>query len=382
MSTKVETSESTRLREHSFTILHLACRLILATTFGISSIQKVFFPTAFDNVLKAYHLSSGVVSLAVPLIPLLEFALTLTLLFGIVMRTSALVAAVVLGMYTVLMGVSLINGDVNHGCGCFIGVSSSHSWMAYALGGSTITIADIIRDLFLILVAVLVWVTRNPKLGLDKFWTNSRDYWRWYHGRGYLTGALLVVLAVSTALAAVTEGNLNRVANTSLSIAQDFNPSRTIAIGQQAPDFSLSDVGGTTYSLHAYRGKVVLLEFFAIWCSNCHDEAPIINQIQKAFPASKVQILSVIGSPYSKNYETSNGTDTTLYTASDIKWYEDTYRVKNPILIDPHFNVTNEYTAQEYPNLVIIDPQGRIHDIYIGPTQFNKLSTAIQSLLP
>lgn len=382
MSTKVETAQQTMSsRERSFAVLHFVCRIILAATFGISSIQKFIFPTAFEKILQAYHLGNGIAHIAVALIPLLEFALAVTLLFGIVIRTSAMTAMVVLAVYTALMGVSLSTGNVNHGCGCFIGVSSSQSWATYVVGGNSITIADVIRDLLLLLVALVVWLTRDPKLGLDKFWTNSPDYWRWYRGHGYLTGALIIVFAVSTALAAMAEVNLNRVQNAPLSMAADFHPSAKIAIGKQAPNFSLQTANGAKYSLKAYRGKVVLLEFFAIWCSDCHAEAPIVNQLEKTFPATKFQVLSVIASPYSKDYETSNGSDTKPYTTADISWYKRTYHVENPILLDPQFSVTNEYIQQSYPNLILINGQGKIEDTYIGPTPLNKISAAIQKLL-
>lgn len=381
MSTNVEASKHLGSSQRMRTSLHWMCRLILVMIFGISSVQKVSSPTAFEKVLVAYHFGPVIVHIAVILVPFLEFALTLTLLFGIVMRTSVFATVIVLSAYTVLMVVSMITGNVNHECGCFIGVVNSQSWVAQLVGGNSITIADVIRDLLLILLTVVVWFTYYPKLGLDKFWTNSPAYWRWYRGRGYLAGALAVVLVVSASLSARAEGTLIQTANASLAVAKDFNSDSKIAVGQMAPDFSLSTANGNKYSLASDRGKVVLLEFFAIWCSNCQFEAPIINRIQREFPASKFQVLSVIASPYSRQYEISGETKTSSYTIQDIDWYERNYHVTNPILIDPHFSVTNEYIRQEYPNLIVIDPQGRVKGIYIGPTSFGKLSRVIEQSL-
>lgn len=381
MDIKVEISQQVNARQRLSPILHVTFRLILAATFGISSIQKMVSPSQFEKVLQAYKLGLGLVHITVPLVPLIEFALMLMLLFGILIRTSSIASMALLAFYTALMGISLITGNVNHNCGCFIGVSNSQSFMSYIVGGNFITISDIIRDIVLILIALIVWFTRDPKLGLDKYWTNSPTYWRWYYGRSYLTGALIVVFVLSTTIGAITEGNLLHAANAPLSAVNKFNPKATVSIGQKAPNFSLSTVDGIKYSLDQYRGKVVLVEFFAIWCSNCHEEAPIINQLEKKFPAQKFQVLSVIASPYSKNYEISNGVDTSPYTAKDVKWYKNTYHVTNPILLDPNFSVTNEYIRQEYPNLIVINPQGRIKNQYIGPTSFNQLATTIQSLL-
>lgn len=381
MSTEVAAATPNQSRERSFVFLNVACRVILAAIFAISSIQKVDDPTAFQSILTAYHLGPVIVHIAVPLVPLFEFALSLTLVFGIIMRTSALATVILLGIYTILMVVSLITGNVNHGCGCFIGVSSSHSLAAYIVGDSSITIADVVRDLLFIAIALVVWFTRDPKLGLDKFWTNSRAYWKWYRGRGYLTVALIVVFVTSGILAAIAQGNLARAAIAPLSIAQDFNPTSDVTVGAEAPNFSLDSVNGTKYSLSQYHGKVVLLEFLAIWCSNCHEEAPIINQLEKEYPSSKFQVLSVISSPYSRNYETSNEADTTPYNLAAVEWYQHTFHVTNPILVDPHFTVTNEYISREYPNLIVINPQGQVKDIYIGQTPLKTLTNAVQRLV-
>jgi cytochrome c biogenesis protein CcmG/thiol:disulfide interchange protein DsbE len=54
-------------------------------------------------------------------------------------------------------------------------------------------------------------------------------------------------------------------------------------IGKPAPDFTISD-GGRNLQLSSYRGKVVLLNFWASWCAPCIEEIPSLNQLQRQMP--------------------------------------------------------------------------------------------------
>jgi cytochrome c biogenesis protein CcmG/thiol:disulfide interchange protein DsbE len=54
-------------------------------------------------------------------------------------------------------------------------------------------------------------------------------------------------------------------------------------IGKPAPDFTISD-GGRSLQLSSYRGKVVLLNFWATWCAPCIEEIPSLNQLQRQMP--------------------------------------------------------------------------------------------------
>jgi cytochrome c biogenesis protein CcmG, thiol:disulfide interchange protein DsbE len=54
-------------------------------------------------------------------------------------------------------------------------------------------------------------------------------------------------------------------------------------IGSRAPDFTVAD-GGRSLQLSSYRGKVVILNFWASWCAPCIEEIPSLNQLQKQMP--------------------------------------------------------------------------------------------------
>jgi peroxiredoxin len=60
-----------------------------------------------------------------------------------------------------------------------------------------------------------------------------------------------------------------------------------------APDFSLRDLSGQTVTLASYRGKVVLLDFWATWCTPCREEIPRFVELQSKYGAQGLQIIGI-----------------------------------------------------------------------------------------
>ena len=60
-----------------------------------------------------------------------------------------------------------------------------------------------------------------------------------------------------------------------------------------APDFALSAADGKTVSLSAYKGKVLLVNFYATWCGPCRQEVPSLNELAKEVAGEPIAILAV-----------------------------------------------------------------------------------------
>jgi cytochrome c biogenesis protein CcmG, thiol:disulfide interchange protein DsbE len=63
--------------------------------------------------------------------------------------------------------------------------------------------------------------------------------------------------------------------------------------GMRAPNFSLPQLSGSHLELSSYRGKVILLDFWATWCDPCRDEIPRFVDLQNKFGPQGLQIIGI-----------------------------------------------------------------------------------------
>lgn len=78
-----------------------------------------------------------------------------------------------------------------------------------------------------------------------------------------------------------------------VNIGQVFADEVALKNGQAAPDFVLQDASGADLRLSAYKGKVVLLNFWATWCHGCTMEIPWLLQFQKAYKDRGFTVIGV-----------------------------------------------------------------------------------------
>jgi peroxiredoxin len=147
-------------------------------------------------------------------------------------------------------------------------------------------------------------------------------------------------------------------------------PSAVKPVGarQNAPEFALKDVNGTTVRLSDYRGKVVLLNFWATWCGPCKIEVPWFIEFEQA---NKDRGFAVIG----------------------VSMDEEGWAVVKPFLAEMNINyrtlLGNDSIAQLYggvdslPTSFLIDRDGRVASSHLGLTSGSKslYKNEIQELL-
>jgi cytochrome c biogenesis protein CcmG, thiol:disulfide interchange protein DsbE len=69
--------------------------------------------------------------------------------------------------------------------------------------------------------------------------------------------------------------------------------SRATLVNKKAPQIARKDLSGNTIDLRAYRGKVVLLDFWATWCAPCLIEMPIFTKWQQQYGPQGFQVISI-----------------------------------------------------------------------------------------
>jgi peroxiredoxin len=82
------------------------------------------------------------------------------------------------------------------------------------------------------------------------------------------------------------------VASIAVSAAQSPPPARDL-LNKQAPDFTRQDLQGHTLHLKAFRGKVVLLNFWATWCAPCQMEMPVFSAWQRQYGPQGLAIIGI-----------------------------------------------------------------------------------------
>lgn len=141
-------------------------------------------------------------------------------------------------------------------------------------------------------------------------------------------------------------------------------PEERAEVGYTAPDFSVELLTGETVKLSDYRGKAVLLNFWATWCPPCVSEMPDIQKISEAFSGD----LVVIAVNLSEQKNKVNG------FISEKKY---TFNVG----LDVDASIQAKYPTEYIPYTIIIDANGVITKTHIGANSYSGFEEDIKAAL-
>ncbi|HSK43796.1 MAG TPA: TlpA disulfide reductase family protein, partial [Candidatus Binatia bacterium] len=132
-----------------------------------------------------------------------------------------------------------------------------------------------------------------------------------------------------------------------------------------APEFALEDSAGKTATLKDYRGRVVVLDFWATWCHGCKEEIPWFAEFERTYGA---QGLSVVG----------------------VSMDDEGWKVVKPFIqeakVPYRIVLGNDATAQKYgiqamPDTFLIDRQGKIAAAYTGMVDKDAVEKNIRAMI-
>ncbi|MBS4220991.1 TlpA family protein disulfide reductase [Bacillus sp. FJAT-49711] len=136
-------------------------------------------------------------------------------------------------------------------------------------------------------------------------------------------------------------------------ISEYSNPG--IRKGELAPDFELTTLNGEVVKLSDYRGKRVMLNFWATWCPPCRAEMP---DMQKFQDNKDVQVLAV-------------NLSETESSPENVPKFVDELNLSLTIPLDNESAVSREYQVLAYPTTYMIDSNGRIQFIVMGAMNYD-----------
>jgi cytochrome c biogenesis protein CcmG/thiol:disulfide interchange protein DsbE len=132
-----------------------------------------------------------------------------------------------------------------------------------------------------------------------------------------------------------------------------------------APNFSLDDSQGKTLRLSDFRGKVVLLDFWATWCHGCKTEIPWFMEFHKKYESDGLAVIGV-------------SMDDDGWKA--VKPFVTDWKIPYPIVVGNQ-ELGKLYSVESMPVTLLIDREGRIAATHAGVVQKGAFEEEIKSLL-
>lgn len=148
-----------------------------------------------------------------------------------------------------------------------------------------------------------------------------------------------------------------------------FLHNQSIEAPAAATDFALRDLAGKTHGLADWRGRLVLLNFWATWCQPCRHEIPIFIRLQKRYASRGLQIVGI-----------------SVDDPEAVARYWQEMGINYPLLLadESTFGLMAAYGNNHggLPFSVLIRPDGAIDSVKLGAYSEKELEGAIQALLP
>jgi len=130
--------------------------------------------------------------------------------------------------------------------------------------------------------------------------------------------------------------------------------------GPAAPDFTLADVHGKKVSLTGFRGKVVILNFWATWCGPCEAEMPSLNNLYQELKSRGLVVIAISVDP----------------TEKSVLSFIAEKKLTFPVVMDKNKEVYfDSYAVVGLPTTFIIDRSGVLLEKIIGEQQWDSAKT-------
>jgi len=131
--------------------------------------------------------------------------------------------------------------------------------------------------------------------------------------------------------------------NNIIQAARTWGPAFTPWYGKPAPDFALTDLDGKEHKLSDYKGKKVLLVFWATWCPPCKKEIPDLIELRKTVSEDKLAMLAISNEK-----------------PDLVKSFVAQANINYTVLLDPGTLPGPYNTINAIPSSFFIDPEGKI----------------------
>ena len=135
--------------------------------------------------------------------------------------------------------------------------------------------------------------------------------------------------------------------------------------GKAAPAFSATDIDGNEFRMADYRGKIVVINFWATWCPQCEDEIPEFEEIWRELGGQGIQFVGVAMN------------DTTA-AVTDVAQKQN---ITFPLIVEDESRITSAYGVTGVPETFVIDAEGNVAYLHIGVVDAETLMSELAELM-
>lgn len=136
-----------------------------------------------------------------------------------------------------------------------------------------------------------------------------------------------------------------------------------LKVGNRAPNFTLQNLDGEEVKLSDYRGKTVLLNFWASWCPPCRIEMPHMEKFYANYASKDAVVLAVNMTHLEDGQE-------------NVKGFLEDFGLTFPHALDMTGRITDQYQVIAYPTTYVLDAKGVITQRFQGAIDYNMMKEA------
>lgn len=137
-----------------------------------------------------------------------------------------------------------------------------------------------------------------------------------------------------------------------------------------APDFVLKDTEGKTVKLSDYKGKIVILNFWATWCPPCRQEIPDLIKVSEELSKGNDAVVLAVNLTNGYNGE----------TAERARKFAKDNKMTMRVLLDEKDEAAGKYGIASIPTTFIINRDGTVYDYEAGVTTYKKVMDSINKI--
>ena len=160
--------------------------------------------------------------------------------------------------------------------------------------------------------------------------------------------------------------------------AGDVPQSQTSLIGKPAPDFVLEDLSGKTVSLSSFKGKPLLINFWATWCGPCKIETPWLIELQNEYAAKGFEIVGI--STEGDDLQPGDKEGLAREKAAIARFVKEEH-MQYPVLVNGD-SLASEYGGLDaMPTSVYVNREGKVVAVQLGITSKEDMVANIKKAL-